>query len=106
MDVALPTLTGRGTGKGDGEPMTFQDDQIRRYLLGDLPEPEEREIEIAYFRDPDLLARLELARDDLADDYAAMRLSPADREKFERRILATAEGVEQVAIARALRNEC
>jgi hypothetical protein len=84
--------------------MTFQDDQIRQYLLGDLPESEEREIEIAYFRDPDLLARLELARKDLADDYAATRLSPADREKFERRILATAEGTEQVAIARALRN--
>ena len=84
--------------------MTFQDYQIRQYLLGDLPESEEREIEIAYFRDPDLLARLELAREDLADDYAATLLSPAEREKFERRILATAEGAEQVAIARALRN--
>ena len=84
--------------------MTIQDHQIRQYLLGDLPESEEREIELAYFRDPDLLARLELAREDLADDYAAMRLAPVEREKFERRILATAEGAEQVAIARALRN--
>lgn len=82
--------------------MTIQDQQIRHYLLGDLPESDEREIEIAYFRDADLLARLELAREDLADDYAAARLGPADREKFERRILATAEGAEQVAIARAL----
>lgn len=80
----------------------FQDHQIRDYLLGNLPAEQESALETAYFGDPDLLARVELAREDLADDYAAVRLSPADREKFERRILITPEGREQVAIAKAL----
>jgi hypothetical protein len=83
---------------------TFQDRQIRQYLLGDMTAAEESELETAFFREPDLLARVELARDDLADDYAARRLSDADREKFERRLLASDEGREQLAIARALRN--
>jgi hypothetical protein len=81
----------------------FEDHQIRQYLLGDLPAREETELEEAYFSDSELLARVELARDDLTDDYAAGRLTAADREKFERRVLATHEGREQLAVARALR---
>jgi hypothetical protein len=83
---------------------TFQDRQIRQYLLGDMTAAEESELEIAFFREPELLARVELARNDLADDYAARRLSDADREKFERRLLASDEGREQLAITKALRN--
>ena len=83
---------------------SFQDHQIRQYLLGDLPATEEEELETAYFHDADLLARIELARDDLADDYAAARLSPADREKFERRVLAVDEGREQLAVTKALQS--
>ena len=82
----------------------FQDHEIRAYLLGDMSAAEEGELETAYFRDPELLARVELARDDLADDYAARRLSDADREKFERRLLASDEGREHLEVTRALRN--
>ena len=82
----------------------FTDEQLRLYVLGDLPPAEERDVETALFRDPELLARVELARDDLVDDYAAGRLSEADRVKLERRQMASAEGREQLAIARALRN--
>jgi hypothetical protein len=80
----------------------FDDRQIRHYLLGDLSDAEESRLEAAYFGDADLLARVELARDDLADDYAAGRLSQSEREKFERRILATEDGRKLVAITRAL----
>jgi anti-sigma factor RsiW len=82
---------------------TFQDHEIRQYLLGDLSPAEEEQIETTYFRQPELLARVELARDDLADDYAAGRLSEVDRGKFERRLLATNEGREQLAITKGLR---
>jgi hypothetical protein len=82
----------------------FEDRHIRNYLLGDVTAADESELERAFFGDSELLARVELVRDDLADDYAAHRLSDADREKFERRILATPEGREQLRISRALRN--
>ena len=82
----------------------FYDDQIRQYLLGDLSPAEELELETAFFRDSGLLARVEVARDDLADDYVMGRLSLADREKFERRLLPGVEGRDQLALTRALRN--
>ena len=82
---------------------TFQDRQIRRYLLGDMTAAEETELETMFFREPELLGRVELARNDLADDYAARRLSDTDREKFERRLLASDEGRVQLAITKALR---
>lgn len=89
---------------GDAMSRAFRDDQIRQYLLGDLPAAEEGELEAAFFRDPELLARVELVQSDLTDDYVARRLPDADREKFERRQLASDEGREQLAITRALRN--
>ena len=82
---------------------TFQDQELRHYLLGDLSSVQEEEVETTYFRNPELLTRIELARDDLADDYAAGRLSTSEREKFERRLLASNEGREQLAITKALR---
>ena len=82
----------------------FHDHHIRRYLLGDMSAKDEGELEAAYFHDSGLLTRVELVRDDLADEYAARRLSEADREKFERRLLASDEGREQLAITKALRN--
>jgi anti-sigma factor RsiW len=81
----------------------FRDDEIREYILGDMYPPDEGELEAAYFRDPELLARVDVARDDLLDDYVAGRLSDADREKCERRLLASDKGREQLAMARALR---
>src|SRR5262245_47420015 len=82
----------------------FQDHEIRQYLLGDMSPAVEGELESAYFRDPELLARVEAARNDLFDDYAAQRLSDADRDKVEDRLLASDEGREELAITRALRN--
>jgi hypothetical protein len=82
----------------------FHDDQIRQYLLGDMPPAQEQELETAFFRDSGLLARVELARNDLADDYVTERLSDAEREKFERHLLAGDEGRNQLTMTRALRN--
>ncbi len=79
-----------------------EDRDIREYLLGNLAEEDEAAVEAAYFADTALLERIETAASDLADDYAAGRLSPGDRIRFERRQLASAAGREDVALARAL----
>jgi hypothetical protein len=89
---------------GDAMSRAFRDDQIRQYLLGDLPAAEEGELEAAFFRDPELLARVELVQSDLTEDYLARRLPDADRLKVERRLLVSSEGREQMAITNALRN--
>jgi len=78
------------------------DQEIRRYLLGSLPEQDEIALETAYFGDATLLDRVEAIANDLTDEYAAGRMSPADRAQFERRLLSSAEGREDAAFAQAL----
>jgi hypothetical protein len=56
----------------------------RRYLLGDATEDERTRIEEDYFEHETTLERLSAAEDDLIEDYLAGRLSPAERERFER----------------------
>jgi hypothetical protein len=80
------------------------DEHLRRYLLGDLSEHEEAAVETAYFTNPDLLAKVELAEHDLLDEYATDRMPHADRRKLERTILATGDGQMELALARALRS--
>lgn len=81
----------------------FTDADIRLYLLGGLPEQDCDALEDAYFGDPALLARVDEAQHDLADDYAAGRLAPDDRARFEERHLASTDGREEVALAQVLR---
>jgi len=79
------------------------DDELRRYLLGELSEPDAAAVELRYFADPDLLERIRGVENDLVDDYAADRLRPRQRAAFERSYLASREHEERVAVARALR---
>lgn len=82
----------------------FTDADIRRYLLGALPEPDREALEDAYFAEPDLLARVEQAQSDLTDDYAAGRLSSADQTLFAQRYLTSVEGRREAALAQVLRH--
>ncbi len=63
-----------------------RDVELRRYLLGQLSQPEAEAIEAAYFADQGLVARLDDVDDDLARAYLAEALSPADRAAFAARL--------------------
>lgn len=73
-----------------------------RYLLGRLDEAEREEFAARFLEDPELLARVEDAENDLFDAYAAGRLSGDDRWRFEERFLRDIEGRRRLALARAL----
>jgi hypothetical protein len=60
------------------------DDQLRRYLLRQLPDAEADAIEAAYFADDTLAGHLEDLDDDLARAYVGGSLEGADRAAFER----------------------
>lgn len=75
---------------------------LRRYLLGDLPEPEAETLERQYFGDPDLLERVWEAENELVDDYVRERLPIGERERFERHYLASPRHRDRVRAARAL----
>ena len=75
---------------------------IARYLLGELSEEQRVEIEDRAFADQKYLASITTVENDLIDEYVRNELSPAERQRFEKRFLASAERRKRVEFARAL----
>lgn len=75
---------------------------IAQYLLGELPEGEQVEIEDRAFEDKEYLASITAVENDLIDEYVRNELSEADRRRFESRFLASAERRKRIAFAKAL----
>src|SRR4030095_11240079 len=80
-----------------------KDRDVRRYLLGQLPEQEAAALERAYFQDGEVLEQVWAAENELVDAYVAGTLPTADRGAFESHYLASAVHQQRVATARALR---
>jgi hypothetical protein len=78
------------------------DKLIARYLLGELPEEQQIEIEDRAFQDQEYLATITAVENDLIDEYARQELSETERRKFEARFLVSAERRKRVAFAKAL----
>ena len=75
---------------------------IARYLLGDLPEEQQVEIEDRAFADKEYLALVTSVENDLIDEYVRQELSETERQQFESRFLASAGRRKRVEFARAL----
>ena len=75
---------------------------ISRYLLGELSEEQQVEIEDRAFADKEYLASITAVENDLIDEYVRHELSEAERRKFESRFLASAERRKRVEFAKAL----
>jgi hypothetical protein len=72
-----------------------QEKRMAQYLLGQLPEEEEAELERRYLAEDTLFDELLAVEDDLRDAYARGELSRSDREAFERRLLAASDQQQQ-----------
>ncbi len=57
--------------------------ELTRYLLGEMSEAEQMQLEAHYFADPQMFAELCSWRNHLIDSYMAGEVSPALRERFE-----------------------
>ena len=79
-----------------------QEKLIAQYLLGELPEEQQVEIEDRAFADKDYLANITAVENDLIDEYVRGELSTTDRQRFESRFLASAERRKRVEFAKAL----
>ncbi len=73
-----------------------------RYLLGDLPEAEQVEIEELAFRDQQFMQTIQAVESDLIDEYVRGGLSDCERRQFEGRFLASLEQARKVEFAKAL----
>jgi hypothetical protein len=84
------------------EDTTDQEELMRRYLLGDLSEAAQQEVEKRFFEDDGYYGRLQIVEEELVDRYVGGELPGEEQKKFEVRFLSTRGGRMRVAFARAL----
>jgi hypothetical protein len=78
------------------------DDRVlRRFLLGELAEPDRERVEQQFFEDADCFERVLQIEEDLLAAYDRNTLGQEDRASFERQYFATAEGRQRIALGRA-----
>jgi type II secretory pathway component PulM len=77
---------------------------IRRYLLGDLHEKQQDEIEEQLLTDEELQAQLLEAEDNLIDDYVSGALPEGEGKLFKRNFLLTPERLHKLRLSQALLN--
>ncbi len=77
---------------------------LRRYLLGQMSEPEEAHVEQAYLGSDEALEALRAREDELIEEYLADALEGVERERFERVFLASPARLERLVFLRALRD--
>jgi hypothetical protein len=78
------------------------DDVMRRYLLGELSEPERVALESRYFADQRAFDRLERFEQELIDKYARGRLPGETRARFEAAYLSNPNRRERLRFGEAL----
>jgi hypothetical protein len=59
------------------------DEELTRYLFGEMSETEQMQLELRYFDDPQMFAELCAWRNNLIDQYVVGELSPSMRGRFE-----------------------
>lgn len=78
------------------------DADLRRYLLGDLPEAARDDLEARLLADENAFQATLAAEDDLVDDYARGALPDAERRAFEEHLLPRPGMARRLAFARSL----
>jgi hypothetical protein len=82
-----------------------QQELMRRYLLGDLPESDTNELELQVLRDDERFEEMWEVENGLVDGYVRGRLSADEHERFERHYQASPIHRQRVAVARNLVRE-
>src|SRR5690242_7051563 len=76
---------------------------IREYLLGvTLDEERERAIEERLLTDDDFCEQIEIAEDELIEQYLGKELGAGEREQFEHNFLSTSDRRQKLTVARSL----
>ncbi|HEY0003997.1 MAG TPA: hypothetical protein VGB17_04235 [Pyrinomonadaceae bacterium] len=77
--------------------------QIKQYLLGQLPEDTQQEVEQRIFIDNEYYELVNALEDELIDDYLSGTLTKEEQKNFERRFLVTPERYGDLSFAQTLR---
>ena len=73
-----------------------QENEIRRYLFGQLPEADEESLELRLLTEPAFVEEFDTVVDEVTDQYVRKELTDSERKGFEESYLTTAEGRQKV----------
>lgn len=76
--------------------------EIRRYLLGQLEDKEQQKIEDRLMTENDLFEELEISKDEVVEEYCAGGLTAKERDWLEQHFLSSPEGKRRRTFALAL----
>ena len=75
------------------EQRFFDDALIRKYLLGNISQEDQEQIEQRLLIDEEFSEKLSMTRIDMVDDYVAANLSTKEREEFEKHFLSNSQSL-------------
>ncbi|HXI24478.1 MAG TPA: hypothetical protein VNG71_11495 [Pyrinomonadaceae bacterium] len=75
---------------------------IRKYLLKDLDENGQENLEQRLLTDEEFLEEVSIAQSELVDEYLSDSLSAAERQNFEKHFLSTPRRLQKLQMARSL----
>lgn len=84
---------------------THNETEIRRFLLGEMPEAERGAFEEKFVADGNLFEQIGVVEDELIESYVRESLAPAEKTIFEREFLSTEPRRRRVALTRTLLNQ-
>ena len=82
----------------------IDEEMLARYLLGELNDAEQEQVELRYLEDREYFDALQVAEDELIDGYVRDALGPARREHFEKHFLNSPDRHRRVNFALAFKN--
>ena len=80
----------------------YNETEIRRFLLGEMPADARIAFEIKFTSDESLFEQISIAEDELIESYLRETLSSADKKNFEREFLSTESLRQRVAFMRTM----
>jgi hypothetical protein len=82
-----------------------EEDLIRNYILGQLPEDQQNVLEVQMLTDPEFFETSLMIESELLDDYVVGSLSEHDRMRLESRLLMSSQQQFSVKLTRLLRSK-
>ncbi len=77
---------------------------LKQYLLGDLPDEQQRRLEERLMTESAYFEELQMTEDELVDEYVREGLSGRETDRFDHHFLCTPERQEKLRFANALRS--
>ena len=81
-----------------------QENELRRYLYGQLDEADEESVELRLLTEPSFVEEFDTIVDEVTDQYVRNELRESERKGFETSYLTTSEGKQKVRFASELLN--